>query len=257
MFDTHAHVHDPRFDEDRDEMLARARAAGVERICTVGCSVEDSRAALAVAARYGLDAAIGVHPHEAQDAPSNLASSFDALIGGDEGRPVAIGEIGLDYHYDHSPRERQRAVFAAQLRYARRRGFPVIFHVREATADFLAVLDAEWASEMRGVVHCFTGDAAEARTFTRGYGLRLGIGGVLTFKTAEPLRAAVRDVGLAALLLETDAPYLAPVPHRGKRNEPAFVAETARLLAEVLGVPQADVVARTAANARSFFARDA
>lgn len=253
MYDTHAHIHDSAFDDDRAEMLARAAAAGVERILTVGCSVEGSRAALAAAARFGLDAAIGIHPHEAQDAPSDLAATFDELLSVSDRPPLAVGEIGLDYHYDHSPRATQRSVLARQLRYARARKLPVIFHQREAMEDFLTVLDAEWETTMRGVVHCFTGDTAQAHAFTQRYGLRLGIGGVLTFKNAEPLRAAVRAVGLDALVLETDAPYLAPVPHRGKRNEPSFIAETARTLAAVLERPLDEIIAVTAATARRLF----
>ena len=251
MIDTHAHVHDRAFDGDRDATLDRARAAGVDAIVTVGCDVEDSRRACETAESYGLLATIGVHPHEAKDAPDDLPAVFDALRERYRERIVAVGETGLDYHYDHSPREVQRRVFAAQLAYARARELPLIFHQREADADFLAGLrDGFDPGAQRGIVHCFTGTADQALTFTGEFGLLLGIGGVVTFKTAQGLRDAVRAAGLDAIVLETDCPYLAPVPHRGKRNEPAFVAETARAVADVLAVDPAEVTAAADRNAR-------
>ena len=251
MIDTHAHVHDPAFDEDREAVLARARARGVDAIVTVGCDVEDSRRACETAERYGLAATVGIHPHEAKDAPADLAAAFDALRARYGERVVAVGETGLDYHYDHSPRDVQRAVFAAQLAYARERGLPLVFHQREAHADFVAGLRAGFDPQtQRGIVHCFTGTPDEARVFAGEFGLLLGIGGVVTFKTAQPLRDAVAAVGLAAIVLETDCPYLAPMPHRGKRNEPAYVADTARAVAGVLGVDVETVIARADANAR-------
>lgn len=255
MIDTHAHVHDRAFDEDREAVLERARERGVSTIVTVGCDVEDSRRACEIAERYGLTATIGVHPHEAKDAPADLAAVFDALRERYGERIAAVGETGLDYHYDHSPREAQRAVFAAQLAYARERGLPLVFHQREAHEDFVAGLRAGYDPRaQRGIVHCFTGTPAEAQIFAGELGLVLGIGGVVTFKTAQPLRDAVKEVGLGAIVLETDCPYLAPVPHRGKRNEPAFVADTARVVAEVLGTDVETVIARAGANARRVLA---
>jgi TatD DNase family protein len=251
MIDTHAHVHDHAFDEDRDAMLARARDRGVDAIVTVGCDVEDSGRACEVAQRYGLAATMGIHPHEAKGAPHDLGAVFDTLRERFGERIVAVGETGLDYHYDRSPREVQRRVFAAQLEYARGCGLPLVFHQREARADFVAGLRTGFdARTQRGIVHCFTGTPQEARVFTGEFGLVLGIGGVVTFKTAQSLRDAVREVGLDAIVLETDCPYLAPIPHRGKRNEPAFVADTARAVADVLGVALETVVARADANAR-------
>ncbi|HYW52666.1 MAG TPA: TatD family hydrolase [Dongiaceae bacterium] len=254
MIDTHAHVHDRAFDPDREVVLARARDRGVDAIVTVGCDLEDSRRACEVAGTYGLAATIGIHPHEAKDAPADLAAAFDALRARYGERIVAVGETGLDYHYDHSPRDVQRAVFAAQLAYARERGMPLVFHQREAHDDFVAGLRAGYdARAQRGIVHCFTGTPGEARVFAGELGLLLGIGGVVTFKTAQPLRDAVKEVGLGAIVLETDCPYLAPVPHRGRRNEPAYVAETARTVADVLGVDVATVIARADVNARRVF----
>jgi TatD DNase family protein len=253
MFDTHAHVQDARFDDDRDAVLARAKAAGVERIMTIGTDLADSRQAAAVAAHYGLDYALGIHPHEAKDAPRDVAAAFDELVAQAESPPRAVGEMGLDYYYDHSPRDVQKRVLVAQLRYARERGLPAVFHQRDAFDDFVATLREERAAPLRGVVHCFTGTAEEARVLVGEFGLRLGIGGVVTFKTAEPLREAVVAVGLEHIVLETDCPYLAPVPHRGARNEPAFVAATAARLAELFGTTVDEIVTRTTATARSLF----
>jgi TatD DNase family protein len=257
MFDTHAHVHDKAFDLDREAVLERAREAGVERILTIGTDLASSRDAREVALRYGLDYAIGIHPHEAKDAPADLAEAFDAFIAGSQKAPRAIGEMGLDYYYDHSPRDVQREVLAKGIRYARERGFPAIFHERDAFADFVAVLRAEAPHGLRGVVHCFTGDTAAARVLVEDFGLYLGIGGVMTFKNAQALRDAVAAVGLDHVILETDAPYLAPVPHRGRRNEPAFVAATAAAMAGIFGTSVERVVTRTNASATALFGEPA
>lgn len=251
MIDTHAHVHDKQFDGDRDDVIARARERGISTIVNVGCDLADSERALALANRYGLYASVGIHPHEAIDAPADIASAFDPFLR-DE-RIVAIGETGLDYYYDHSPRDAQQRVMRAQVRLARERDVPVIFHHRDAFEDFMAILRDEFQPGMKGVIHCFTGDADQARAYVEEFGLHLGIGGVATFKTAEQVREAIRAVGIAPLVLETDCPYLAPVPHRGKRNEPAFVEAAAAKIAEVLDLPLADVLARTDTNARALF----
>jgi TatD DNase family protein len=254
MIDSHAHIHDAAFDQDRAAVLERAREAGVEEIVTVGCDLDDSRRACEAAEAFGLAATIGIHPHEAKDAPSDLAVAFDDLRRQYGERIVAVGETGLDYHYDHSPRDVQRPVFMAQLRYARERELPLIFHVREAHDDFVAALREGFdPSRQRGIVHCFTGTADHATTFVQEFGLLLGIGGVVTFKTAEPLREAVRAVGLDPLVLETDCPYLAPVPFRGRRNEPAYITEASRTVAQLLGITPAAVSERTDANARRLF----
>jgi TatD DNase family protein len=254
IVDTHAHVHGEQFDADRAAMLARARAAGIDHIVTVGCDLDDTRRALDVAAEFALYATVGIHPHEAKDAPDDIAAAFDELRAASPARVVAVGETGLDYYYNHSPADVQRRVLRAQIAYAHDRTLPVIFHQRDAFDDFVAVLREVWdRATMRGVIHCFTGDAAQARTFVEEFGLLLGIGGVVTFKTAQPLRDAVAAVGVKPLIMETDCPYLAPVPHRGKRNEPAFIVESARVLAQVLGQPVEDVIAATTATAQSFF----
>ena len=172
MIDTHAHVHDRAFDADREATLARARDAGVDRIVTVGCDLDDSRRACALAEASDLVATIGIHPHEAKDAPADLPAAFDALRERFGERIVAVGETGLDYHYDHSPRAVQRAVLAAQLAYARERGLPLVFHLREAHEDFVTALRAGYdGSTQHGIVHCFTGTAEQAQLFVGEFGL--------------------------------------------------------------------------------------
>ncbi len=251
MIDTHAHLHDKQFDEDRAAAFARARAAGVESIVSVGCDIADSERGLQVAQEFDCYASIGIHPHEAKDAPGDIAAAFLPFFS--DPRVIAVGETGLDYFYDHSPREAQQAVLRAQLRVARDRDLPVIFHHRDAYDDFVAILREEFTPGMRGVIHCFTGDAAQAQTYVDEFGLLLGIGGVVTFKTADAVREAVRAVGIDALVLETDCPYLAPIPHRGKRNEPAFVVYTAAKVADVLELGVDEVAAITDRNARGLF----
>jgi len=252
VIDTHAHLHDAKFDDDRAAVIERARMAEIDTIVNVGCDVGDSLRALELAREYRLYASVGIHPHEAKNAPADIPAVFESFLR--DSRVVAIGEAGLDYYYDHSPRDVQRHVLREQLRLAREAGFPFIFHQRDAFDDFLAILREEWQAPMRGVVHCFTGDATQAQILTQEFGLFLGIGGVVTFKTAEPLREAVSAVGLGWLVLETDCPYLAPIPHRGERNEPAYVALTANRVAEVLDLGVDEVVATTDVNARGLFA---
>jgi TatD DNase family protein len=218
---------------------------------TIGETLADSRTAIAIAERYEISVAVGIHPHEAKHAPSDAIGALRALL--DAPGVVAIGETGLDYYYDHSPRDAQAAVLRTHLRVAADTAFPVVFHQRDAFADFTAILREEWRPGMRGVVHCFTGTAQEARTYVEEFGLYLGIGGVLTFPNAGGLRDAVVAVGEKSLVLETDSPYLAPAPMRGKRNEPSFVTHTAARLADVLGMPYEQLVAVTDENARRLF----
>lgn len=251
MIDTHCHVHDPAFDADRDDVISRARAAGITAMVTIGEDLADSRRAIATARHYAIAAAPGIHPHRAAAAPDDLEARLGALLG--EDGVVALGEIGLDYYYEHSPRERQIEVLRRQLSVAAERNVPVIFHQRDAFDDFVGVLREAWKPGMRGVVHCFTGTAAEAAIYRDEFGLLLGIGGVVTFPTAHALRDAVISAGPAAIVLETDCPYLAPVPKRGKRNEPAYVAHTAAALAALLGEPIESVTTATDANARALF----
>jgi len=251
VIDTHAHVHDAKFDADRSETIARARAVGVEQIVLVGCDLADTERAIQCAREFSLHASIGIHPHEAAQAPEDIVERFDALY--DSKHVVAIGEIGLDYFYTHSPPDVQQRILREQLAYASTHRLPTIFHQRDAFEDFIGILREAYDPTYGGVVHCFTGDSVQASQLVDEFGLRLGIGGVLTFKNAQPLRDAVRKVGIDALVLETDCPYLAPMPLRGERNEPAYIAHTARRLATELALGLDETLARTDATARALF----
>ena len=252
MIDTHCHLHDKQYDGDREQTIARAFDAGLSAMLTVGCDLEDSRRAIALANRFTLSASTGIHPHEAKDAPANLNEAFAPLL--EERVVVAIGETGLDYYYGHSPRDAQARVLRDQIRLARERKLPLIFHHRDAFDDFVSILRDEFDPQnMRGVVHCFTGNTPQARTFVEEFGLKLGIGGVVTFPKAGALRDAVRSTGIEWIVLETDCPYLAPVPKRGRRNEPAFLPHTAAKVGEVLGIDIDEVTAATDRNAFTLF----
>jgi TatD DNase family protein len=237
--DSHAHIDGEAFDADREEMLARARAAGVSAVLTVGTGDPRSGSlerAFEVAERHeGVYAAAGVHPHDAKHYDEEAEARILRLARGG-GRFVAWGEIGLDFYYDHSPRDVQREVFTRQLRAARNSGLPVIIHSREADAETIEILRREWAgSERAAVLHCFGGSPAMAVAAVE-LGCYISFAGNVTFKKAENLRAAAQVVPLERLLVETDCPFLAPVPLRGRRNEPAFVVETAQFLAGLRGI---------------------
>lgn len=249
MIDTHAHIHDKAFNDDRDAVVQRMRDAGVQTAVTVGCDLSDSIRALETARGYGLYSSVGIHPHEAKDAPADIAAAFAPFL--EDERVLAVGETGLDYYYDYSPRNAQQRVLRAQIALARERAYPVIFHHRDAFEDFIGILREEWRPDMRGIIHCFTGDSAQAQTYVNEFGMKLGIGGVITFKSAQPIREGIAAVGLRHLILETDCPYLAPVPHRGKRNEPAYVSLTADALASLLGTARDEVLSITTQNARA------
>ena len=246
LTDSHCHLDDKQFDPDRDQVIERALAAGVERMLAIGTGSgpPDLEAALRLAREHAfIYATVGVHPHDAAKATPETFAAMEALVA--DSKVLAIGEIGLDYHYDFSPRDVQRDVFIAQLQLAARAGKPIVIHTREAWDDTLLLLREHWSG--RGIMHCFSGGPAEARQ-ALDLGFYLSFGGVLTFPKAEALREAARLAPEDRLLIETDAPYLAPVPKRGKRNEPAFMVETARRLAEVRGAPPKRIAEVTTAN---------
>jgi TatD DNase family protein len=252
LIDSHNHIDMPQFDADRDAVVERARAAGVETMLVVGGVDEEAghRRALSVAETLGLPVSAGVHPHEARLA---TGATYDELRGlAREHRIVAIGEIGLDFHYDHSPRDVQREVFRAQVRLARDVGLPVIVHTREADDETATLLEDEGARETGGVIHCFTGGQDLARR-ALALGFHVSFSGILAFPRAEVIQEVARTVPLERLLVETDAPFLAPPPHRGKRNEPAFVVEVARKVAALRGIAVEDVGRASAANFRALF----
>jgi len=245
LVDTHCHLDDPKFDHDREQALERALAAGVTRLMAIGTGngPPDLEAAIRLAERYpAMYATIGVHPHDASEATGDTFARLRDLAA--HPKVLAFGEIGLDYHYDFSPRDVQRAVFERQLALAAEARKPIVIHTREAWEDTLAGVTS---LPYGGIMHCFTGDAAQARqALDRGF--HLSFGGVLTFPKAEALREAARIAPDDRILVETDCPYLAPVPHRGKRNEPAFVVETARRLAEVRGTTPENIAQLTTRN---------
>jgi len=250
LVDSHCHLDDKQFDPDREQVIERALAAGVERMMAIGTGSgpPDLEAALRLARQYTfIYATVGVHPHDAAKATPETFTTIEVLAAGAnaETKLLAIGEIGLDYHYDFSPRDVQRDVFVAQLKLARRAGKPIVIHTREAWDDTLLLLREHWSGG--GIMHCFSGGPAEARQ-ALDLGFYLSFGGVLTFPKADALREAARLAPEDRLLVETDAPYLAPVPKRGKRNEPAFVVETARRLAEVRGATPERIAERTTRN---------
>ena len=242
----------PQFDADRKEAIARAREAGVETMLVVGGVDEEAghRRALKVAGEFGLPASAGVHPHEAKLWTPAVQDELRAL--GREKRVVAIGEIGLDFHYDHSPRDVQREVFRSQIRLAREVGLPVIVHTREADDETCAILEQEHAEECGGVIHCFTGGHELARR-ALALGFSISFSGILAFPRSDVIQQVARTVPQDKLLVETDAPFLAPPPHRGKRNEPAFVVEVARKLAALRGETPEDVGRCALANFRRLF----
>jgi len=261
LIDSHAHLDFADYGDDLPATLGRAREAGLVHVVVVGqwrepdgrrpgsrVGMDAARDAVELARsdRSFLSATAGMHPHDAARATGADLRELEAIWR--EPECVAVGECGLDYHYDRSPREVQRELFAAQIRLAKALRKPLVVHTREADLDTASILERELGQD-GGVIHCFTGDWAAAQRYL-ALGLHISLSGVLTFKAADALRDAAARIPLDRLLVETDCPYLAPVPHRGKRNEPAYVRLTAERLAEVRGLPLARVELATTENAR-------
>ena len=250
--DTHAHLYDERYDEDRAEMIARAEEAGVAQIISMGDTMAASAQVVADAERYpALYAAVGIHPESV--APLTDEDRSQLLAWAEHPKVVAIGEIGLDYYWEKDAAQRavQRDLFRAQLDVARAARLPVCIHDREAHGDTLAILQAE-GRDLAGVLHCFSGSLETARELWK-MGYYIGIDGPLTFKNAAKLPDIVREAPRELLLIETDSPYLAPVPKRGKRNEPAYVVHVAAKIAEIRGESVEEVAAYTTENARRLY----
>ncbi len=254
FIDAHAHLDDRRFDDDRDEVIARAKQAGLKAILTVGCWNEKDGLdkVVEIAKDPFIKLAAGIHPHEAKqvkgDGPYNLLRGL-----GEQGKLVAIGEAGLDYHYDNSPRKVQREVFIRQIALARELELPLVVHTREAEQETLEILKGEGAGEgSGGVIHCFSGTELLAREALE-MGFYLSFTGVITFPKAQELRATIKDVPVEMMMVETDCPYLAPVPNRGKRCEPMHVVDTARKIAEIKGLSLNDVARITTLNTEMLF----
>ncbi len=251
LIDTHAHLEMREFNDDRDDVIKRAREAGVEYILTIGTTIESCRDAVLLADKYDfIYAAVGIHPHEAKDI---LHPAYELIRRfAQHKKVVAYGEIGLDYHYEHSPRTDQKRKFRDMLHEARELKLPIIVHDRDAHEDMLQILSEEWSPGLGGVMHCFSGNVELARKLIE-MGFLISIAGPVTFPKAEALREVVRRIPIEYLLIETDAPYLAPQPMRGKRNEPAFVRHTAEAIAKIKGLSFDDVARITSFNAMQLF----
>ncbi len=244
LVDSHCHLDFPDFTQERDAIVARARAAGVGTMLTIGTRLDQFPGVQAIADSYpDIWCSVGVHPHEAADHAALSAADLTALAA--HPRVVGIGETGLDFHYDHSPRDVQERVFRAHIAASQASGLPLIIHARAADDDVARILREERSPP--GVLHCFSSGRALAEA-ALALGFYISISGIVTFRNAEELRAIVRDVPLDRLLVETDAPYLAPVPYRGRRNEPAYVAATATAVAALKGVEPEELAAATTEN---------
>jgi TatD DNase family protein len=257
--DSHAHIDGPEFETDRQDVIQRARDAGVSAILNIGTGDPHSGAlerAIELAEKHkDLYAAIGTHPHDARLFDHQAEERITHLLKQSE-RVIAWGEIGLDFHYDNSPRDVQMGVFRRQLQLARAASLPVIIHTRSAEKETIDILRSEWqGSSLRGIMHCFSGtrELAEQAVDLEMY---ISFSGIVTFKKAEDLRNVAAEVPLDRLLIETDCPYLAPVPYRGKRNEPAYVVEVAKCLAELRGVSLEEMGRITAENFSRLFKLD-
>jgi TatD DNase family protein len=254
LFDTHAHLDDPRFANDLADVVARAQAAGLERVVTIGTDAATSRHNVELAKRFPLlKAAVGIQPNHVAEAHPGDWDVILELV--NDPACVAVGETGLDRYWDRAPFQLQEEYFARHLELCRRVQKPVVIHCREAEADLVRMLRAEYDARgpVAGVMHSFTGDLATAQACL-DMGLYISFAGMVTYKNAENLREVAKAIPFDRLLVETDSPYLAPVPHRGQRNEPAHVAHTADLLAAVRGESPAIVREQTTRNARALFA---
>ncbi|ADH89077.1 hydrolase, TatD family [Ancylobacter novellus DSM 506] len=254
IVDSHCHLDFPDFAAELDAVVERARAAGVGRMVTIGTRIRRAGEVRAIAARFGdVFCSVGTHPHNAGE---EADITLDELLSeADHPKVVAIGEAGLDYHYDLGPREAQRAGFLRHIEASRRTGLPLVIHAREADDDVAAILEDESGKgAFPFVLHCFTGSADLARRAV-ALGGYVSFSGILTYKSAASLREIAAELPAERLLVETDAPYLAPGPWRGKRNEPSYVVETARILAETRGVTPDEIAARTTENFFRLFSR--
>ena len=252
LIDSHAHIQGKDYADEREAVIARARAAGVEKIIAVGGAGDMSSNTEAVAladAFPDVYATVGMHPHDAKDVGEDELRELRNLTS--HPKVVAVGETGLDYFYNHSPREVQRRVFTHFIHMARDIGLPIVVHERDAAQEAAELLRAEGPG-LRGVIHCFTGTYDAACAYL-DLGFYISFTGIITFKNAEPLREVVRKVPLERMLVETDSPFLTPVPHRGKRNEPAFVRLVAETVAKVKGIHFDEVAHATSGNCAALF----
>src|SRR6056297_2742988 len=234
LVDTHAHLDFPRFDKDRKEVIKRAIDGGVKIIVNIGSSMTSSRNSVELSRRYNeIYSVVGIHPHNADSFNLNVSKKLKSLS--ENKKVVAIGEIGLDFHYDNSPREKQKQAFRAQLRLAKSLDLPVVIHTRDADEETLEILKEENADKIGGIMHCFASDKKMAREIL-DLGFYIAFGGLITFKNLNNLREVVKEVPINKILVETDAPYLTPDPYRGKRNEPLYEKYVAEKISEIKGL---------------------
>lgn len=251
LIDSHTHLDFRHYNSDREEVIQRAQEKGVQVIINVGADLSSSMASLSLAEKYDhIYATVGVHPHEAKQVKGNVIQRLKEFLARD--KVVAIGETGLDFHYNNSPRDIQERVFRTQIRLAHQFHLPLVIHSRESDERLLTILKEEKAEEVGGVIHCFHGDRSRAQEFLE-MGFYLGLGGVITFPKAKEIRKAIPSLPLSRILLETDAPYLTPIPHRGKRNEPAYVLHVAEEISRLMGIPLHQVAEKTSENTRQLF----
>ena len=253
LIDSHAHIQGKEYAGEVDAVIARARDAGVETIIAVGGAgdMSSNNEAVALAARFeNVYATVGMHPHDAKDVGADELKTLKELASSP--KVVAVGETGLDYYYNHSSHEVQRRVFAQFIRMACDTQLPIVVHERDAALQVADLLRNEGAGKLQGVIHCFTGNYEAACAYL-DLGFYLSFTGIITFKNAEPLREVVRQVPLERIFVETDSPFLTPVPHRGKRNEPAYVRFVAETIAKVKDVELAEVARQTTANVKTLF----
>jgi TatD DNase family protein len=253
LIDSHAHIQGKEYAGEAEAVIKRAHEAGVDKIIAVGGAgdMSSNTEAIALANLFAsVYATVGMHPHDAKDVGEDELRALRELTA--HPNVVAVGETGLDYYYDHSPRDVQRRVFSQFIRMARETDLPIVVHERDAAQEAAELLRAEGGGELRGVIHCFTGNYEAARAYL-DLGFYLSFTGIITFKNAEPLRDVVRQIPLDTILVETDAPYLTPVPHRGKRNEPAYVRFVAETVANVRSITVEEVGRITSANAQNLF----
>ena len=254
LIDSHAHIQGKEYAGEAADVIARARAAGVEKIIAVGGAgdMSSNTEAVALADSFpNIYATVGMHPHDAKDVGADELRALRELTS--HPKVIAVGETGLDYYYNHSPHEVQRRVFAQFIGMARETGLPIVVHERDAAQEAAELLRSEGGRELHGVIHCFTGNYEAACDYL-DLGFYLSFTGIITFKNAEPLRDVVCKVPLERMLVETDSPFLTPMPHRGKRNEPAFVRLVAETVAKVKGISLEEVAERTSQNVQDLFA---
>ena len=253
LIDSHAHIQGKEYAGEAAAVIARARAAGVETIIVVGGAgdMSSNTEAVALAESFpSVYATVGMHPHDAKDVGAEQLSVLKQLAANP--KVVAVGETGLDFYYDHSPRDTQRRVFSRFIHLARETTLPIVVHERDAAVEAAELLRGEGEGHVRGVIHCFTGDYDAARRYL-DLGFYLSFAGIITFKNADALREVTRKVPLERIFLETDSPFLTPVPHRGRRNEPAYVRFVAEAVARLKNISLEDAASVTTANARALF----